>query len=216
MLSKLAIKQGLNKKIFEPLVHSRIRKKYSVNPISFISSNCAGGVMSHDLGMQFCSPTVNLWMNASDYIKLIEDMDYYFSLPFKNGNEGEEYPVGLLGDIKLHCIHYPTFEAAQTKWTERTKRINRERIVLTFTDQNGCDAQLLERFSRQKYPKIFLTSNPEFSNYNFSVFMDSETYKTKHNGRTLVDDAFIFRGISGRRNFEHYFDINQFMTTNKL
>lgn len=214
MISKLAIKQGLNKKIFEPLLHSRMRKKYADSPISFISSNCMGGVLSHDLGMQFCSPTVNLWMSASDYIKLIENMDYYFSQTFENGNQGEDYPIGRLGDLKLHCIHYHTFEEAKEKWDARTMRINKNRIILTFTDQNNCNKELLERFSNVDYPKIFLTSNAEYAKYDFSVYMNSVKYMEKHNGRTLVDDAFIFRGFSGKRNFEHYFNIDQFLINN--
>ncbi len=41
--------------------------------------------------------------------------------------------------------------------------------------------------------------------------MDSEVYKKKHNGRTLVDDAFLYIGLTGRRNYEKYFNIVDFL-----
>ena len=41
---------------------------------SLISSNCNGGFMLHDLGLQFRSPTVNLWIPPSDFIRFLRDL----------------------------------------------------------------------------------------------------------------------------------------------
>lgn len=40
---------------------------------TIFSSNCTGGVLYHDLGLEFLSPTINLYMNCEDFIKFCED-----------------------------------------------------------------------------------------------------------------------------------------------
>ena len=37
------------------------------------------GVILHELGERFNSPTVNLFFGAEDYIKFLEKLDYYLS-----------------------------------------------------------------------------------------------------------------------------------------
>lgn len=216
MITRLALKQGFNKKIMQPLIHQKLRRRYADHPVSFISSNCAGGVFSHDCEMRFLSPTVNSWMSPGDYIKFIENMDVYLKLPFKDGHKEENYPVGLIGDIKVHCIHYSTFEDAKIKWEVRSKRVDKHRIVLTMTDQNGCSRELAEKFDALPFPKIFLTSNEKYSDLKSAVYMDSNVYKENHKGRTLVDDAFLFVGLSGKRNYEKFIDLQRFFEKNGL
>lgn len=41
------------------------------------ASNCNGGVMLHDLGLQFRSPTVNLYIRPKDYIRFLQNLDHY-------------------------------------------------------------------------------------------------------------------------------------------
>lgn len=53
------------------------RKRLKNKEISIISTNCIGGVLSHDLGLQFKSPTVNLFFRAEDFIKFCENLEYY-------------------------------------------------------------------------------------------------------------------------------------------
>lgn len=54
---------------------------------SIIASNCNGGVIYHDLGLKFYSPTINLFLYPKDYLKFISNLKYYLSLelsPRKN------------------------------------------------------------------------------------------------------------------------------------
>lgn len=161
--------------------------------------------------MQFLSPTVNLWMSPEDYIRLAENMKAYLKLPLEDGQKEENYPVGLVGDIKLHCIHYATFADAKEKWESRCKRVDWDRIVMTMTDQNGCTRELAEKFDALPFPKIFLTSNEKYSDLKCAVYMDSSMYKENHSGRTLVDDAFLFDGLSGKRNYEKFLNLQRFL-----
>ena len=59
-------RQLLRKKIDQ---YNRDRLKYDPdNPFSIISSNCVGGVISHDLGLRFESPTVNLFFYPDSFL----------------------------------------------------------------------------------------------------------------------------------------------------
>ena len=46
------------------------REKLKNNDFTIISSECAGGVIYHDLGLRFDSPTINLWFKPDDYLKI--------------------------------------------------------------------------------------------------------------------------------------------------
>lgn len=158
-----------------------------------------------------CSPTINMWISPEDYIRFVQNLDSYLEMPFKKSPIEAGYPIGMLGDVKLHCIHYSDFDMARVKWTERCKRVNKERIILTLTDQNHCSDIHVEAFMKLTYPKIFITSQSRYKGLNQSVFMDSRIYQREHRGRTLVDDAFLFKGLSGHRIYEDYFDFVFFL-----
>ena len=46
------------------------------NPTVF-ASNCNGGVMTHDLGLQFRSPTVNLYIRPKEYVRFLGNLQHY-------------------------------------------------------------------------------------------------------------------------------------------
>lgn len=78
--------------------------------ITIISANCVGGVIYHDLGLKFNSPTVNLYFNASDYVKFVSNLTYYLQCELKEIDSEFDYPCALCGDIVLHMVHYQNFE----------------------------------------------------------------------------------------------------------
>ena len=69
---------------------------------TIISMNCTGGIISHNLGLQFLSPTVNLYMKAEDFIKFCENLRYYMSIEKmqecteQNVIGGRDYPIAYL------------------------------------------------------------------------------------------------------------------------
>lgn len=156
--------------------------------------------------MKFLSPTINLFFEPEDYIKFVENLQYYLKLELEEDTAQESYPVGKLGDIRIFFLHYASFDEAKRKWGERCKRINWRRIVCIFTDQGECGKDLVERFSRLPYNKLMFVSTTEYLEYNFAVLLDPKKIKTA-NGRTSVDDSMLFRGLTGKRNYEVCFDI---------
>ena len=90
--------------------------------ISIISSNCNGGVLAHDLNIGFNSPFVNMWMRPSEYVKMLGNLQYYMGedLQFIEEN-GRDYPVGVLRDVRLYFQHYSTESEAYNAWMRRKK-----------------------------------------------------------------------------------------------
>lgn len=146
---------------------NRKRLNSSGQTASIISMNCNGGIISHDLGLCFFSPTVNLFMRAEDFIKFCENLEYYLSIDEmvechdKRIIEDRRYPVAFLGDLTLFLVHYPSVEVAQEKWNKRKKRINMDNIVILNTDREGMTDELKDRFEKLPYRKVMFTHLPD-------------------------------------------------------
>lgn len=128
-----------------------------------LSHNCNGGVVLHDLGQQFRSPTVNLFMKADDYIKFLERLEHYLGCSEMSEvhEEGVEYPICLLDDIRLYCVHYKSFEEARDKWFQRCKRVNLQNLYVMFSQRDGCTKEHIRRFSELPYKhKVVFTAEP--------------------------------------------------------
>lgn len=141
---------------------------------SIICTNCIGGVMYHDLGLEFLTPTVNLTIGMLDLIKMAGDLKWYMEQPLTEVKSEHPYPIALLGEgeraVQVNFLHYDTFRDAAEKWEERKRKINYDCIVLMGTDRNNCDYETLRRFDRLPYPnKIVFTHipYPEFSSARY-------------------------------------------------
>lgn len=129
--------------------------------------NCTGGILSHDLGLQFKSPTVNLFFRAEDFIKFCENLKYYLSIDeFVECTDPKiigqrTYPIAYLGDLVLFLVHYHSVSEAQKKWNERKKRVNWDDIVIINTDREGMTEELKDRFEILPYRKVMFVHQPD-------------------------------------------------------
>lgn len=130
--------------------------------VTFISQNCIGGVLYHDLGLQFLSPTVNMFIPEPGFVKMVLNLRHYMEQePVMRW--GETYPIGMLGDVEIHFMHYETCQEAQEAWNRRKTRINWEKIFVIGTDRDGFDSAAYGQWKQVPYPKILFTAHPEFS-----------------------------------------------------
>ena len=144
-----------------------LRKRLQTQRITILSSNCNGGIISHDLGLQFCSPTVNLFFRAEDFIRFCENLRYYMGIDTLTQcldtsiTSAVSYPVACLGDILLFLVHYKSIEEAQEVWNRRKKRVDYDNIVILTTDRDGMTEDLKDRFERLPYRKVMFTHLPD-------------------------------------------------------
>ena len=128
---------------------------------TIISNNCVAGVMYHDLGLRFYSPTINLFFKADDFIRFAENLEHYLSLEVKEISSDLPYPVGMIGDVTLYFMHYKTFDDAKEKWEERTKRVNYDNLFFVMTEKEECSLPAIESFAGLEYSnKVLFTHVP--------------------------------------------------------
>lgn len=168
--------------------HKRInienQKRLQDKNITIISMNCTGGILSHDLGLQFKSPTVNLFFRAEDFIKFCEDLEYYLSIDeFVECTDPKiigkrTYPIVYLGDLVLFLVHYHSVKEAQVKWNKRKKRVNWNNIVIINTDREGMTEELKNRFEELPYRKVMFVNQPDERHPNCFYIKGYENQKS--------------------------------------
>lgn len=129
---------------------------------TIISSNCNGEYWYYDMKLRFLSPTINLSFDMNDYVKMLENLQWYMEqpvIPFED--DRFDYPTGMLGDIEIRFNHYKTFDEAAAKWEERKKRINWDNLFILGIDGDNCTYDSLKRFDDLPYKnKVIFTHIP--------------------------------------------------------
>ena len=178
-------------------INKRNQRRLKNHNFSLISSNCNGAFILHDLGVRFNSPFVNLWMKPKDFLKMLSDLMGYMSeeLTFVQ-EDGIDYPIGLLRDVRVYFTHYASEENAKIKWDERKSRINYVNLFVIFSDRDGCTIDDLEQFDKLSYNKVVFTNKPYAnlkSSFYLKGFENQESvglcyeYQPNHLGRKYYD-----------------------------
>lgn len=146
----------------------QLRKRNQNHNFSLVTNNCVGGVICHDLGEQFRSPTVNLWIPNDCFLAFAQNLQYYLSCEIEEiQDESKPYPVGRIIPqdeqhipITLYFQHYQSFEEACAKWKERSKRVNYDQLYFIWDyDKNECSDELL-MFDRWDVRKLVILHEP--------------------------------------------------------
>jgi uncharacterized protein (DUF1919 family) len=134
------------------------RSKLKCDDFTVISSNCWGGILYKDLGMQYKSPFVNMYMFCDCYVKLMADLKTYMNFPLRFIDASKylpgvaiDYPLALLNDVEIHFIHFKTREDVLSRWIERKSRINYDKIIAVMSERDGASMEALEKFDRLPY-----------------------------------------------------------------
>ncbi len=186
-------------KIINRRYEKKMRKKLINNNFSIICSNCIGGVIYHRLGKQFLSPTINLWMNQKDFLKMVLDLKSYMSkeLVFIKGEY--DYPIALLGDVKIYFNHSKTEEEAHINWERRKTRINYDNLYIIMYDRNGLTNEDFDALSKINCKNRIVLSTEENDKYSFIKKL--KPHPERVNGPQCLDkDTF------GIRTFEKQWD----------
>jgi uncharacterized protein (DUF1919 family) len=146
-------------------VNKQNREMLKNSDFSIISSNCVGGVILHELGLRFDSPTINLFMYPKDYIKFVYSLKKYISCTDMVEDQEETskcgYPVGILDDIHIYFMHYPDFKIAKEKWYERCARIHWDNLYFIFAERDGCTLEEVKKFDALPFnKKVVFTAEP--------------------------------------------------------
>lgn len=173
------------KKIYFKITGKIKQRKFKYKDFTIISNNCFGGIVYRNNDIPYNTPTAGLFFMADDYIKFIYNMKEYLNMDLveiklKNSKHYKylnsinySAPIGKLGDVEIMFLHYPTFAEAKEKWERRKKRINYDKIIYKFCEQNECMYEHLKKFDEFKADnKICFTYNnyPELNTIQFKEF----------------------------------------------
>lgn len=148
------------------------RARVKCKNLTILSSNCNGTYIYHDLGLEFQSPTINLYFEMEDFLKFLSNLDHYLASELHEIKTSEfDYPVGILDDIKIYFMHYSNFEEAKNKWIERCHRINPNNIVVIATNRNGCTENHIKEFDNLPYKKKVLFTHKEYKQYPSTFYI---------------------------------------------
>lgn len=158
--SRETIRLKFRNTIYIPMTAKWRSKQLLVRDFTIISNNCWGGTIYESYGMQKKTPFVGMFIMPKDYLALAKNLAYYLDQPLhfinaeeskwcnklKNKSNWGTYLIGKLDDIELHMLHYHDEALARKKWSERVKRVNFDKLVFKFNDQNDCIPQYIEEF----------------------------------------------------------------------
>ncbi len=186
------------------------RRKLKNTTPTIISSNCNGEYWYYDMKLRFLSPTINLSFEMNDYVKMLENLEWYMKqeiVPYED--DRFDYPTGMLGDIEIRFNHYKTFEEAVEKWEERKKRIQWDNLFILGIDGDHCTYESIKRFDSLPYKnKVIFTHvpYPEFkSAYYIPGFEDEKGvgvllyFKKQFRLRRFLDDFDYVSFLNGER-----------------
>lgn len=133
--------------------------------------------------LPYNSPTVGLYFFAKDYIKFLKNLKYYLNLELKFipceksknytylTEDSKKVPIGVLDDIEIVFLHYKSKKEAFEKWERRKKRINWDRLIVKFNDQNNATEEDIREFDSLDFKnKLCFVANPIQDVKNVIVF----------------------------------------------
>lgn len=120
--------------------------------ITIMCNNCNGTFIYNDLKLKFNSPTINLFISVDNFVKFMANLYYYLDQELKEfKDDSVNYPVGMLGDIRINFMHYESFENAKEKWIERCKRIDKSKIFVIMNETKDTTYEDLINFDKLPY-----------------------------------------------------------------
>jgi uncharacterized protein (DUF1919 family) len=150
------------------------RKLLSCKDFTIISNNCWGGLCYEYFGLPKQSPTIGVFFFASEYILFVKNLRHYLAeeLIFIDIAKSKHYnflkernihcPIGLIDDVEIIFLHYPSEKIAKEKWIRRVERVNWDNLVFKFSQMNDCSLKDLEDFDNLDLPgkKIMFVNKP--------------------------------------------------------
>lgn len=183
--------------IFE--AQCRIRLKN--HEFTILCSNCIGGVISNRLGLQFNSPTVNLFIRQYDFIKFALAPHYYLEQELVFIPVDCPYPVGQLDDIQIHFNHSKNIADACCDWNRRKQRIIWDNLfVILYDRDNLTREQILSLQDVVCKRLIVLTEHDTFCDLPY-VYRINRSRKSRDNDQVFLDFDWF-----GLRTFEKQWD----------
>lgn len=194
------IKSAVNK-LQRKSINRKLKAGLKNHGMTVISANCVGAFILHDLNEPFNSPFVNLYLSPKDFVRYLQNISFYQQQTLSFIPSEKPYPVGKLGDIQIHFMHYHSKEEALEKWTMRSARMNFDNLFIMMTDKDGAqgiDYEDLVAFDQLPFKnKVVFTHKPYPE-------LKSAIYIRGFENQNQVGDIFTFSGWDGMKYYDQF------------
>ncbi|EKO3680656.1 DUF1919 domain-containing protein [Vibrio metschnikovii] len=148
---------------------------------AIVSNNCWGYKIYQSTKKQYNTPFVGLFLYPECYLKVCADLERYLSIPLCKINynstyiqDETSYPVGHIGDVEIHFLHYHNPDECVDKWNKRSKRLLKHiklknRVLFQFNDRDFATKEQLKQFhellidkSRVSFGREYIDSSNHF------------------------------------------------------
>ena len=179
-------------------INRSLRRKLTNQGMTVISANCVGAFILHDLHQPFNSPFVNLYLSPQDFLRYLQNMDFYLTQALTFVQTEKSYPVGKLADLEIHFMHYHSEQEANEKWQLRTSRMKLDNLFIMMTDRDGVTEKDIQLFDQLPFKnKVIFTHKP------YPAF--KSTYYIKgFEKQNQVGDIFKFSGWNGKKYYDQF------------
>ena len=179
-------------------INRSLQRKLTNQGMTVISANCVGAFILHDLHQPFNSPFVNLYLSPQDFLRYLQNMDFYLTQPLTFVKTEKSYPVGKLADLEIHFMHYHSEQEANEKWQLRTSRMNLDNLFIIMTDRDGVTEKDIQLFDQLPFKnKVIFTHKP------YPAFK-SAYYIKGFEKQNQVGDLFEFSGWNGKKYYDQF------------
>lgn len=148
------------------------RARFDDKRICIISQNCIGGVIYHDLGLEFTSSFINCLVRGADMMRLCSDPERYMSaVPvIERYDESPAYPrhpVIRVDDVEEHFPHTDSGDRALAAWERRVNRIHDyddlEKVIIATSWDLDENPALIDALRSLPLKKVVFTDKPDLA-----------------------------------------------------
>ena len=181
---------GVTSRLMQPFrsyYHKSKAKRFNGDVPCIICNNCLGGVILHDLGLPFNTPTINTGIRSQkEFIFFINHLDEMVKAPMIEISKMKYNVPAASIDLKGQTVdivftHYANFNEGYKKWKQRMKRLDLNKIVVLL-ESPDISQEIVEAFSLIKYKKAII-SKPIKNAPDYYVPLD--IYDNWHPGKVL-------------------------------
>ncbi|WP_281641805.1 DUF1919 domain-containing protein [Hoylesella loescheii] len=166
------------------------------NSPTIICNNCVGGVILHDLGLKFNTPTINtLFLSFDDFLYFVEHLKEFTNLDVYELKQTEHpFPIGVQEykgrKIRVGFVHYASFDEGKAAWIKRMKRVNLDNTFVIYESRTISDEEL-DAFSSIKYPKLILSLTDKSKEQKYAFYKGHQLYENWFPGKVLEYKNFL-------------------------
>ena len=198
LLSK--IRSAINK-IQRIFINRRLKSRLQNHGMTVISANCVGAFILHDLNEPFNSPFVNLYLSPNDFVRYLQNIEFYQRQSLTFIQSEKPYPVAKLADLRVHFMHYRNSQEAQQKWLARSARMNLDNLFIMMTDKD--DAQGIAYEDLAAFDQLPFKNKVVFTRKPYPEFK-SAFYIKGFEKQNQVGDLFTFSGWNGVKYYDQF------------